>query len=73
MGDLAMKTGIKDLATNVDHYLYSHPKVKHGRGNRLSSRERDEWQQFGAQQFARGYGPNEPEYTLADVKPEPQP
>jgi hypothetical protein len=28
MGELAMETGIPDLATNVDHYLYGHPKVK---------------------------------------------
>ena len=49
MGDLAVETGIKDLAMNC---------------------ERDEWHEFGAQQFARVYGPNEPEYSLADVKPE---
>ncbi|HEX4955052.1 MAG TPA: hypothetical protein VF017_16810 [Thermoanaerobaculia bacterium] len=24
--DLAVETGIPDLATNVDHYLYGHPK-----------------------------------------------
>jgi len=28
MGELAMETGIPDLALNVDHYLYGHPKVK---------------------------------------------
>lgn len=27
MGELAVDTGIEDLATNVDHYLYGHPKV----------------------------------------------
>ena len=27
MGDLAADTGIPDLATNIDHYLYGHPKV----------------------------------------------
>jgi hypothetical protein len=27
MGDLAVETGIPDLATNIDHYLYGHPKV----------------------------------------------
>ena len=27
MGDLAVDTGIPDLATNADHYLYGHPKV----------------------------------------------
>lgn len=27
MTDLAVETGIPDLATNIDHYLYGHPKV----------------------------------------------
>jgi hypothetical protein len=27
MVDLAVHTGIPDLATNVDHYLYGHPKA----------------------------------------------
>jgi hypothetical protein len=27
MSDLAVDTGIPDLATNIDHYLYGHPKV----------------------------------------------
>jgi hypothetical protein len=27
MTDLAVETGIPDLATNVDHYLYGHPKT----------------------------------------------
>jgi hypothetical protein len=27
MTDLAVETGIRDLATNIDHYLYGHPKV----------------------------------------------
>jgi hypothetical protein len=27
MGDLAVETGIPDLATNADHYLYGHPRV----------------------------------------------
>jgi hypothetical protein len=27
MTDLAVETGIPDLATNVDHYLYGHPKA----------------------------------------------
>ncbi len=31
MGKLAVETGISDLATNVDHYLYGHPKVDHAR------------------------------------------
>ncbi len=28
MGELAMETGIPDLAVNIDHYLYGHPKAK---------------------------------------------
>ncbi len=28
MSELAVETGIPDLATNVDHYLYGHPKVE---------------------------------------------
>jgi hypothetical protein len=35
--------------------------------------EREQWRQFGKAQFARAYGPNEPEYTSADLKPEPRP
>ena len=27
MSDLAFDTGIPDLATNIDHYLYGHPKI----------------------------------------------
>ena len=27
MVELAVETGIPDLATNVDHYLYAHPKA----------------------------------------------
>lgn len=27
MSDLAVETGIRDLATNIDHYLYGHPKA----------------------------------------------
>ena len=30
MGDLAVETGITDLAENVDHYLYGHPKNNNG-------------------------------------------
>jgi hypothetical protein len=30
--------------------------------------EAREWQVFGQQQFAKCYGPNEPEYTEADLK-----
>jgi hypothetical protein len=35
--------------------------------------ERESWQRFGLEQFAKCYGPNEPEYTLDDLKPERQP
>lgn len=31
MADLATETGVSDLATNVDHYLYGHPKEGDGR------------------------------------------
>lgn len=27
MTDFAVETGIPDLAANIDHYLYGHPKV----------------------------------------------
>jgi hypothetical protein len=27
MTELAVDTGIPDLATNIDHYLYGHPKA----------------------------------------------
>jgi hypothetical protein len=30
MPELAVDTGIPDLATNIDHYLYGHPKVNDG-------------------------------------------
>lgn len=30
MDELATDTGISDLATNIDHYLYGHPKVTDG-------------------------------------------
>ncbi|MBI1832542.1 MAG: DUF2281 domain-containing protein [Planctomycetes bacterium] len=35
-----------------------------------SKEEREEWRQFGQAQLARAYGPNEPEYTRADLRPE---
>jgi hypothetical protein len=31
IGELAVPTGIPDLATNMDHYLYGHPKVTDGK------------------------------------------
>ena len=35
----------------------------------LASRnELMEWQAFGREQFAKSYGKNEPEYTVADIK-----
>jgi hypothetical protein len=30
MGELAVETGVPDLAVNIDHYLYGHPKVTDG-------------------------------------------
>lgn len=32
--------------------------------------ECEEWRQFGQAQLARAYGPDEPEYADADIKPE---
>ncbi|HEY7313978.1 MAG TPA: hypothetical protein VH643_31805 [Gemmataceae bacterium] len=32
--------------------------------------EREQWRAFGSAQLARAYGPDEPEYTEADLKPE---
>jgi hypothetical protein len=31
IAELAVDTGIPDLATNIDHYLYGHPKVTDGK------------------------------------------
>ena len=30
--------------------------------------ERESWHEFGKAQLARAYGPDEPEYTCADLK-----
>ena len=32
--------------------------------------ERREWIQFGQNQLARAYGPDEPDYSEADLKPD---
>jgi hypothetical protein len=32
--------------------------------------ELDQWRAFGLQQLARAYGDDEPEYDLADLRPE---
>lgn len=34
------------------------------------AQEREEWRSFGRGQLARAYGPDEPEYTLSDARPE---
>jgi hypothetical protein len=31
--------------------------------------ERKNWQAFGQSQLAQAYGPDEPEYSLSDIKP----
>ncbi len=33
-------------------------------------RDREQWRAAARKQFASAYGPNEPDYTTADVKPE---
>jgi len=35
IGELAKDTGIPDLAVNLDHYLYGHPKVTNAGTNNL--------------------------------------
>jgi hypothetical protein len=35
--------------------------------------ELEDWARFGSEQFAKCYGPDEPEYTEADIKPELNP
>ena len=37
----------------------------------LQSQDAQGWRQFGQAQLARAYGPGEPDYSLADLKPEP--
>ena len=32
--------------------------------------EAADWHEFALRELAKGYGPNEPEYTEADIKPE---
>jgi hypothetical protein len=32
--------------------------------------QREAWRQFGRAQLARAYGPDEPDYTVEDLKPE---
>jgi hypothetical protein len=32
--------------------------------------ERQDWQRFGLSQLAQAYGPDEPDYSLADIRPE---
>ena len=38
-----------------------------------SKAEHAAWRQFGQAQFARAYGPDEPDYTSADLKTEQKP
>ena len=40
------------------------PATEHGT-------ERSDWAAFGTQNLASAYGDDEPEYTLADLKPQP--
>ena len=35
IGELAKDTGIPDLAVNLDHYLYGHPKITDAGKNNL--------------------------------------
>lgn len=35
--------------------------------------EQEEWRRFGAHQLAQAYGPDEPEYSEADIKRQRQP
>ncbi len=36
----------------------------------LRSQDAQSWRQFGQAQLAQAYGPDEPDYSLADLKPE---
>ncbi len=40
---------------------------------RQAKEEVEDWQRFGLEQLAKAYGPDEPEYTEADIKPGPKP
>jgi hypothetical protein len=35
-------------------------------------KDREQWQQFGREQFARAYGPDEPEYGFEDLEAGPR-
>jgi hypothetical protein len=37
---------------------------------RQAQEEAEDWSRFGMQNLAQCYGPDEPEYTEADIKPE---
>ena len=37
----------------------------------LKGQDEADWKRFGQSQLARAYGDDEPEYSLADLKPEP--
>ena len=39
----------------------------------LQDKDAQAWRQFGRAQLARAYGPDEPEYSTADLKPERTP
>ena len=59
----------------LEHILLELPEDRLGEllvfARFLSSQEECEaWRQFGREQFSRAYGPDEPEYTEDDHKPE---
>jgi hypothetical protein len=39
----------------------------------LQSKDAVAWRQFGRTQLAQAYGPDEPDYSLDDLKPERRP